>query len=111
MSFNINVSIATGDVLAEFLANPSPTLLDVPGIGPKTVQQLRDRKDGGAPPINNIYQLFGQFLLMHEGGSTQEHHDAFFFWLKQVGVHHANKVTHAISEKLAIAFPGGAMEN
>ena len=74
----------------------------MPGVGPKTAEVLA--KEGVYTP----HQLLGKFLcLKGPGVGVKAHCDAFYLWLKEIGVV-ANRSTiiMACAEKANVWVPG-----
>lgn len=92
-------------------AQISGNLDEVPGIGPKAIQLLREA-DEGSDQITNTYQLFGKFLMLkgpgHEGEimvEPIEHTQKFWEFLKNRGISsHRSAIVRAIAEKSATFF-------
>lgn len=53
----------------------------VPGVGPKAKELLE------AAGVENTYQLIGKFLTLKSSkATTQQHCDAFYEWLVEIGI-------------------------
>lgn len=90
----------------------SGNLLQVPGIGPATVNKLADTT-GGDEAITNTYQLFGKYLMLKGPDSDDhkvesfEHSDKFWEYLKTRGIAaHRSAIVRAVAERAATMFPG-----
>jgi len=84
-------------------------LSDVPGIGPKTIEKLKNCTAN----ITNFYQLFGAYLALKgpEDESNEvtvgELNQKFWYYLKAIGiVSHRSAIVLALSEKASSFFPG-----
>jgi hypothetical protein len=87
-------------------------LTEVPGIGPKATELLRDDPVDSFR-ITNTYQLIGLYLMLKgesEDGqvmSASETNQRFWYWLKGKGIaSHRSAIVLAISEKASSFFPG-----
>ena len=89
------------DRLAGWLKDKiSGDLEDVPGIGPANKANLEGKG------ISNSFQLIGQYLTL-KAGTVQEHNDAMWRWLQEVGVNSGrNNIILALAEKCDIFMPG-----
>jgi hypothetical protein len=77
----------------------------VPGIGRAGIAKLASEEGGS---VNNSYQLIGKYLsLRGTGMGTKEHCDAFWFWLRDKGLHaHRTDIVLSIAEKVNTMIPG-----
>jgi hypothetical protein len=102
--FDPNRSRVTEDALADFIKTPlSGDLLEVPGIGEKTVEILV------AAGVVNTYQLIGKFITLKSmGESCKEHCQKFYDWLMEIEAPPSYRagVTLAIAEKVNTWMPG-----
>ncbi|KAK8803740.1 hypothetical protein WA158_001434 [Blastocystis sp. Blastoise] len=89
------ISYITGDV--------EPSITTVPGIGTVGIQKLAEGPDA----ITNTFQLIGKALSLYKTGMTcQEHRDAFYEYLKSIGVNsHRVDIVRCITEQLDTLFP------
>ncbi|CAE7937814.1 unnamed protein product [Symbiodinium sp. KB8] len=96
-----NISQAT---IREFIdADLEAELSSVPGIGPKSVQNLQ------AAGVKNTFNLVGKFLTLYDDAAdTQDNCNAFYDWLGECGVASAykNSITRLIVEKVYVLMPG-----
>lgn len=89
--------------VTQFIQSPiTGDLNEVPGIGPKAIEKLKEVK------ISTTFALIGQFLtLKEEGVESVEHCDRFWYWLQNVGISsHRSGIVQAIAEKTDSMFPG-----
>lgn len=94
--------------MGEFLLSDiDEEITTIPGIGESSKALLKE------VDIETSYQLFGQFLMLKASGSTtQEHCDAFWFWLKDVGINsYRSGIIETIAEKLETSMPGIYVRN
>lgn len=102
--YDPNRSRSDPNKLAAFIQNPiTGNLLEVPGIGPSTVEAL---KNAG---ISTTFGLIGKFLMLKEEGvQSVEHCDRFYYWLSDVGTSSGfrSSVVEAIAIKMDITYPG-----
>ena len=82
-------------------------LSKVPGIGEKASEKLAEGDDDN-DKVTTTYQLIGKYLsLMGEGIDCVEHHDRFWYWLKEKGVNsHRSGIVQCIAEKVSTWVPG-----
>ena len=93
----------SSDRLAEFIeGDVDSDIQSVPGIGPANAAKL------AAAGTTNTHQLLGHFLTLKATDfSSQEHCDAFWFWLKQQGVNSSrSSIVLCIAEKANMMMPG-----
>jgi hypothetical protein len=91
------------DTLAQWIGSPlTENIKQVPGIGDAGVEALA--KEG----ITTPYQLLGKYLMLRDKGmTTQEHCDAFYAWLKDIGISsYRAGVVRAMAEKANSMMPG-----
>ena len=106
--FSLDRSQVSSDRLAEFLqTDVVEDITSVPGIGPVAVARLASASEEDAG-CRTTHQLIGKFLSLREPGmTTQEHLDAFWFWLQAKGITaHRSGIVHAVSEKVDTWIPG-----
>lgn len=102
-AFNPNKSKVSEEKMAEFLAAPiSEDLTSVPGIGPVTVERLKEDN------VETTFQLFGIFLSLKAKGFTQKQHlDAMWYYLQDLHVNSCRSgIVLCIAEKANIMIPG-----
>ena len=94
-NFSPSKSTLTAQKLIEFLEKPvhELTLLGIPGVGPATVEKLKN--DG----IISVQQLMGRYLMFcTTTSSTKETCECFFSWLNQVSPGgHVHTITFTIA--------------
>jgi len=124
-AFHPERSTVNPDRLADFLNREiTGDLIEIPGIGPKTVELLRElqvsyNNNGSVVHINGItstYALIGVFLSMKsefQDGKirtvdTVEHAQRFYLWWCSLNTPRGFRagVVHSICEKCNISFPG-----
>ena len=97
-NFSPSKSTLTAQKLIEFLEKPvhELTLLGIPGVGPATVEKLKN--DG----IISVQQLMGRYLMFcTTTSSTKETCECFFSWLNQVSPGgHVHTITFTIANTL-----------
>lgn len=101
--YDPNTSKVTEDRMADFLmADITEDIQSVPGIGPSAKEKLAEVE------IKTTYQLIGQFLLLKSNDfTTQDHCDAFWYWLKEQGINsYRGGIIESIAEKLETMMPG-----
>ena len=101
--YDPNKSKVSQTKMGEFLlADIEEDITSIPGIGQSSKALLKE------VDIETSYQLFGQFLMLKaEGSTTQEHCDAFWFWLKELGINsYRSGIIETIAEKLETFMPG-----
>mmetsp|Transcript_71741 Transcript_71741/g.199046 ORF Transcript_71741/g.199046 Transcript_71741/m.199046 type:complete len:117 (+) Transcript_71741:45-395(+) len=102
--FHPNKSRVDEEKLGDFIrAQITGELQEVPGIGEKTEQVLREHG------ITTTWQLLAKYLsLKGEDVQAVEHNDRFYYWLKDTGTAAGYRagVVHAIASKMDSAFSG-----
>ena len=110
--FDPSKSTTTPETLDKFLKAPlTGNLTEIPGIGEvhsgvlmKATMPLQ-----GCPDIHirTSYQLFGAYLGCRQHGMTVKmHHDTFFNWLFEIGVHgQRNTIVDAIARRCSLMDP------
>ena len=102
--YDANKSQIGDDRLANWLENElDPDIKSVPGIGPATAAKIAQGDDG----VETTHQLLGRFLTLKapEAGS-QEHCDAFWYWLQAKGVNqYRSGIVQCIVERVEIMMP------
>ena len=92
------------DAKAEFLVAPwDSDLEDVPGIGPKTAELLREKG------ITTLYQLAGVFLTFKAAGVDEDAWcQKMWEYLSSIGCPGGYRagVIDCLGEKLCLSFPG-----
>lgn len=80
------------------------SLADIPGLDEEEVRLNIERNTH----IRSSLQLLGQFLLLREPGMTDlEHCNAFWRWLRSLGVcTHTSRITSHVALQASVAFPG-----
>ncbi len=98
------ITITDGTFIDFLRCDLSGKLLDVPGIGKKTLKKLAS----GSDPITNSYQLIGKFLSLRTLNDTSVSHcNKFLKWLKSKGINlHCESIIISIAEKANIWIPG-----
>ena len=102
-TFHPDATKKSNDAISNFVGSPlSGDLAQVPGVGDSCISTL---KRAG---IENLYQLIAKYLSFKEDGiECVEHHEAFYVWLKEIGVTaHRATITNSIGEKMNLVFPG-----
>jgi DNA polymerase/3'-5' exonuclease PolX len=90
------------------LVQISGDLIEVPGIGPKTIEKLADADDP-TERITNTFQLIGKYMMLKGPGEVgpNEVNQKFWFWLKAKGVAaHRSAICLAINTKVSTHFQG-----
>jgi hypothetical protein len=82
VGYHPNRTSVRDDILYDFIRAPiTGKLTEVPGIGEKGVEKLREAG------ITTTYELIGEFLkLKGEGVETVEHCDRFWYFLQNAGI-------------------------
>ena len=80
------------------------SLADIPGLEEEGLRLCIERNTS----IRSVVQLLGQFLLLREPGMTDlEHCNAFWRWLRSLGVcTHTSRITSHIALQASAALPG-----
>ena len=80
------------------------SLADIPGLDEEVLRSCIERNTS----IRSGVQLVGQFLLLREPGMTDlEHCNAFWRWLRSLGVcTHTSRITSHVAMQASLAFPG-----
>ena len=93
----------SNDTLGAFLAGSvEENLQTIPGVGPANEAKLVEAG------ILTTQQLLGKFLMLYSPGiSVQDHLDAFFNFLSEIGISaYRAAITRAIAEKVNSWMPG-----
>ena len=101
--FDPNKSRVSADKLAEFLSSPIvDDITSVPGIGPATAEKLKEDN------VETTVQLIGIFFTLKAPGMTQQEHvDAMWYYLQELGVNSFRSgIVQCIAEKANIMIPG-----